>query len=300
MSGRSAAARLEVTAPSSAPEDSTKVADLGARRTQARRRHQLNIFGLRLLVAVIALGSWELTTRIGVVDSFFFGQPSGIAHQLWVWVTQETALGPLWQQVLVTFEETVGGFLVGSVLGVIFGILLGRNRLLAEVFSLYIKAANAIPRVVLGALFAISLGLDLKSKIATAAVLVFFVVFFNAFQGVREVDRNLIANARILGADDRRLTTEVIIPSALSWILASLHISFGLALVGAVVGELFGATAGVGELIYSAEATFNTNGVFAGMLLLAAMALLAEALITALENRLVRWRPPAVGSEIQI
>jgi NitT/TauT family transport system permease protein len=117
---------------------------------------------------------------------------------------------------------------------------------------------------------------------------------------VREVERNLIANARILGADDRRLTTEVIIPSALSWIIASLHISFGLALVGAVVGELFGATQGVGDLIYSAEQNFNANGVFAGMLLLAAMALVAEAIITALENRLVRWRPPAVGSEIQI
>ncbi len=300
MSGRSAAAQLEVTAPTSAPEASPNVTDLGARRLRARRRHQLNIFGLRILVAVIVLGSWELTTRIGVVDSFFFGQPSGVVHQLWVWITDETALGPLWLQVLTTFEETVGGFVVGSVFGVIFGILLGRNALLAEVFSIYIKAATAIPRVVLGALFAISLGLDLKSKIATAAVLVFFVVFFNAFQGVREVDRNLIANARILGADGRRLTTEVIIPSALSWILASLHISFGLALVGAVVGELFGATAGVGELIYSAQANFNTNGVFAGMVLLAAMALLAEALITALEDRLVKWRPPAVGSEIQI
>ncbi|TMD03137.1 MAG: ABC transporter permease subunit, partial [Chloroflexi bacterium] len=121
-----------------------------------------------------------------------------------------------------------------------------------------------------------------------------FVVFFNAFQGVREVDRNLIANARILGADNRRLTTEIIIPSALSWIMASLHTSFGLALVGAVVGELFGATAGVGELIYSAEHLFDAAGVFAGILLLAAVALVAESLITALENRLIKWRPQVV------
>ncbi len=288
-------------APLSAPEpaaaDPTGIA---ARRSRARRRQRLNIYGLRVLVAVLVVGSWELTTQIGIVDRFFFGQPSGIALRLYVWVTEGTALGPLWEQVLVTMEETVGGFLIGTGLGVVIGVLLGRNRLLSEVFSVYIKAANAIPRVVLGALFAISLGLDIRSKIATAAVLVFFVVFFNAFQGVREVDRNLVANARILGADDRRLTTEVIIPSALSWIIASLHISFGLALVGAVVGELFGATAGVGELIYSSEQGFNANGVFAGMLLLAAMALLAEAIITALENRLIKWRPPAVGSEIQI
>jgi NitT/TauT family transport system permease protein len=300
MSGRNAAARLEVTAPSSAPAARAPITDLSAQRIRAGRQRQLNIFGLRILVAVLVLGSWELTTRIGIVDKFFFGQPSGIWHQLVIWVTEETALGPLWEQVLVTMEETVGGFIVGTVLGVIVGVLMGRNRLLSDVFSIYIKAANAIPRVVLGALFAISLGLDIRSKIATAAVLVFFVVFFNAFQGVREVERNLIANARILGADDRRLTTEVIIPSALSWILASLHISFGLALVGAVVGELFGATQGVGELIYNAEHTFNANGVFAGMLLLAAMALVAEAIITTLENRLIKWRPPSVGSEVQI
>src|SRR5260370_7077440 len=99
-------------------------------------------------------------------------------------------------------------------------------------------------------------GLSLWGKAATAVVLVFFVVFFNAFQGVREVDRNLIANARILGADNRRLTTEIIIPSALSWILATLHISFGLAIVGAVVGELFGATAGPAQPILSARPTF--------------------------------------------
>jgi len=108
------------------------------------------------------------------------------------------------------------------------------------------------------------------------------------------VDRNLIANARILGANDRRLTTEILIPSALSWIVASLHISFGLALVGAVVGELFGATQGLGELIYAAKNNFDIAGVFAGMTLLAAMALVAEALITALENRLIKWRPQVV------
>jgi NitT/TauT family transport system permease protein len=302
MSGRNAAARLEMTAPASAPEAPAPTTDLSAQRIRARRRYQLNVYGLRVLTAALVLGTWELSTRYAptIVDPFFWGQPSGIWHQLVIWVTDETALGPLWKQVLVTMEETVGGFIVGTITGVVIGVLMGRNRLLSDVFSIYIKAANAIPRVVLGALFAISLGLDIRSKIATAAVLVFFVVFFNAFQGVREVERNLIANARILGADDRRLTTEVIIPSALSWIIASLHISFGLALVGAVVGELFGATEGVGELIYNAEHTFNANGVFAGMLLLAAMALIAEAILTALENRLIRWRPPAAGSEIQI
>ena len=271
------------------------MSDLAAKRAREGRRRRLTVSVLRVLFAVIWLGSWELTTRLGWVDKFFFAQPSEIALRLWTWFTEGTVLGPLWEQVLVTMEETLGGFVVGSILGVVVGVGLGRSRLLSDVLGVYIKAANSIPRVVLGALFAISLGLDIRSKIATAAVLVFFVVFFNAFQGVREVDRNLLANARILGADNRRLTTEIIIPSAMSWIIASLHTSFGLALVGAVVGELFGATQGVGELIYSAKNLFDANGVFAGMLLLAVLALVAEALITALENRLIKWRPQVVA-----
>ena len=298
MSARNAA-RLRVI---DAARDETATGgqgDLAQRRMQAARQRRLLVNGLRLGVAVVTVGTWEVGARVGFIDKFFWSQPSDIASTLWRWLTEGTDLGPLWEQVLVTMEETVGGFVVGSVIGVVFGIALGRNRLAADVLSPYIKAANAIPRVVVGALFAISLGLDIKSKIATAAVLVFFVVFFNAFQGVREVDRNLIANARILGAGDRQLTTEILIPSALSWIVASLHTSFGLALVGAVVGELFGATAGVGELIYAAKNNFDAAGVFAGMALLAAMALVAETFITALENRLIKWRPP-VATEARI
>jgi NitT/TauT family transport system permease protein len=299
MNVRSAAARLSAGVSASSAPGERPLVDLAAKRRRDARRRQLKVAGLRLLVAVLFLGGWEVTTRLGWIDTFFWSQPSAIFAKLVYWVTQGTELGPLWEQLLVTMEETVGGFIVGSILGVIIGVALGRSRLLSDVLGPYIKAANAIPRVVVGALFAISLGLDIKSKIATAAVLVFFVVFFNAFQGVREVDRNLIANARILGAGDRQLTTEILIPSALSWIVASLHTSFGLALVGAVVGELFGATAGIGELIYNAKNQFDAAGVFAGMGLLAAMALVAEALITALEDRLIKWRPP-VATETRI
>jgi|SRR3989475_6922658 len=294
MNVRSAAARLSVRMQAPAEQAERPLSDLAARRKRVMQRRRLSVAGLRLLLGVVILGAWELTTRLGWVDVFFWSQPSAIAAKLWIWITQGTDLGPLWDQVLVTMQETVGGFIVGSILGIIFGVALGRSALLADVLGPYIKGFNAIPRVVVGALFAVALGLDIRAKIATAAVLVFFVVFFNAFQGVREVDRNLIANARILGANDRRLTTEILIPSALSWIVASLHTSFGLALVGAVVGELFGATQGLGELIYSAKNNFDTAGVFAGMALLAAMALVAEALITALENRLIKWRPQAV------
>jgi sulfonate transport system permease protein len=298
MSVRSAA-RLRLAANAPAEQAGRPASDLAIRRRQQARRRRLVVYGLRLLLGVGILAGWEVGARAGVIDKFFWSQPSDIAATLWRWVTQGTDLGPLWDQVLVTMEETVGGFIVGSVFGVVFGVVLGSNRLLSDVLSPYIKGANAIPRVVVGALFAVSLGLDIKSKIATASVLVFFVVFFNAFQGVREVDRNLVANARILGANTRQLTTEIVIPSALSWIVASLHTSFGLALVGAVVGELFGAYQGVGELIYESKNLFDTSGVFAGMALLAAIALVAEALISELEKRLITWRPP-VATETRI
>src|SRR5439155_23922884 len=194
-------------------------------------------------------------------------------------------------QIATTLEEAFLGFLIGVALGVVFGVALGRVRLLSDVFAPYIKALNAMPRVVLGSIFIITIGYGIWSKVALAVVLVFFVVFFNAFQGVREVDRVLLNNARILGASERQLTTHVIFPSALSWILASLHTSFGFALVGAVVGEYLGAIHGIGIVIATAQSTFNPNGVFAAMLILALVAVTAEFAMTWLENRLIKWRP---------
>jgi NitT/TauT family transport system permease protein len=251
---------------------------------------------LRVLFLVVIIGGWELATRVGIVDKFFWGQPSGIWAQIVKWVTQGTAQGPLWLQIAVTLEETILGFVIGVVLGILFGVVLGRNQFLADILGPYIKAANSIPRVVLGSIFVIGLGLGIQSKVALAVVLVFFIVFFNAFQGVREADRNLLANARILGANQRQLTTEVILPSALTWIIASLHTSFSFALVGAVVGEFLGSTEGIGLMIQTAQGTFNANGVFAAMAILAVVALTMEALVTALENRLLHWRPNTVSN----
>ncbi len=266
-----------------------------ARRQVQARRQRIVVNILRVLVSVIFLSAWEFASRAQWIDPFFFGQPSDVVIQIWTWIIRGTAQGPLWEQIAVTLEETVLGFLIGVVFGIILGIALGRSQILADVFGPYIKAANSIPRVVLGSIFIIWLGLGLPSKVALAVVLVFFVVFFNAFQGVREVDRNLIANARILGASPRQLSTDVILPSALTWIIASLHTSFGFALVGAIVGEYLGAVHGIGLMIATAQGTFNPNGVFAAMVILAVVALLAEALVTLIENRLIKWRPQPVS-----
>ena len=279
----------KIVPPSDASADSTADFPPAERSHVNQRRVMVNV--LRLLFAVVIVGGWELGARTGWIDPFFWGQPSRIWAQIVTWVQHGTAQGPLWEQIYTTMKETVLGFLIGVILGIIFGIALGRVRLLADVLGPYIKAANSIPRVVLGSIFIISLGLGTPSKVALATVLVFFVVFFNAFQGVREVDTNLIANARILGASPRQLSARVILPSALSWIIASMHTAFGFALVGAVVGEYLGAVQGIGLMIQTAQGTFNVNGVFAAMAILAAVALTAEAIITWLENRLLRWRP---------
>ena len=299
MSARSVLSQASA-APATAQRETQ---DFDAERARRRQRRQWLVLFLRVMVAVVVLGVWEAGTRIGcygndtgtcLIDKFFFGQPSGIWDQLVTWVQKGTAQGPLWEQIVVTLEETVIGFAIGVILGIIFGVALGRNRLLSDVAGPYIKALNAMPRVVLGSIFTIMLGLEMPSKVALAVVLVFFVVFFNAFQGVREVDRDLIANARILGATPGLLQRHVILPSALSWILASLHTSFGFALVGAIVGEYLGARKGVGLMIATAQGTFNANGVYAAMLILAILAIVAESLVTRVENALVKWRPNAI------
>lgn len=275
-------------------------ADLAREEAAAQRRikqrRALVIF-LRVAILVIGLGGWEVAARVGWIDPFFFSQPTLIVEQIYDWCVNGTSQGPLWAQVLVTLEETVLGFLIGGVAGVICGIVLGRNKLLSDVFSLYIQIANSIPRVVLGSIFVIAFGLGMASKVALAVVMVFFVVFANAFQGVREADRYMIANAQILGASRRQVTMAVVIPSALSWILASLHVSFGFALVGAVVGEFLGSKQGIGLLISTAQGAFNASGVFAAMIVLAAVALGADYLLTSLEKRLLKWRPAAFSNE---
>ncbi len=284
MSSNLAAPAMARPGPARAPLKAQTLA------VRLRRRRRL-VVALRLLVLVALLGGWELAARTGAMDPFFFGQPTLVAAKLVEWVRDGTSIGPLWRQVWVTLYEAGSGFLIGSALGIVCGVALGRNALLSDVFSIYIKVANSVPRVVLGSIFIVALGLGAASKIALAVVMVFFVVFANAFQGVREADKNLIANARILGASPWQITATVVLPSALSWILASLHVSFGFALVGAIVGEFLGAREGMGLLIATAQGSFDANGVFAAMIVIAAVALLAEGLLTLVEDRMLAWRP---------
>jgi NitT/TauT family transport system permease protein len=260
---------------------------------QRRRRHIVR--ALQVLILVVFLGTWEGSARLNLIDSFFFSMPTQIVMRLVQWFTLGTAQGSIWFQIWVTLEEAMAGFLVGAAAGVVAGIVLGRNRLAADVLSIYIKLANAVPRIVLAPIFIMSFGLGMASKVAVAFVMVFFVVFSNAFQGVREADRAIVTNAQILGASPWQVTRTVIIPSAMSWIFASLHVSFGFAIVGAVVGELLGARYGIGQMIAVAQGNFDAAGVFAGMVVLVVVALAAEYAMTVIEARLARWRPASLN-----
>ena len=269
---------------------------------EMKRRNLLratSVHSLQILLGVSLLTSWQYMADHKILDPFFFGRPSGVWSQLITWIHDGTEIGSIWYNAFVTLKEATYGFLAGVILGVILGVVLGRNRVAAEIFAPYIKVSNSIPRVVLGSIFIVWLGIGSLSKIALAFVLVFFPVFFNAFQGTREADKKLISNARLLGASKGQVTRSVVLPSALSWITASMHVSFGFALIGAIVGEFLGAQHGLGLLIATAQGTFNPNGVYAAMLIIAVMALVAEWSITKIENRLLNWRPTETsGAEL--
>ena len=278
--------------PPDVPADEEPIAANARRRAQ--RRRQLVLIG-QVAVFVAVVGSWELLSDMHVIDPFFFGSPLGIVLRLADWAVHGTAYGSLWLQIWVTLEEALLGFLVGVLSGVIIGVLLGEIPYLADVFGPYIKVVNALPRIVLGSIFTIWLGLGLGSKVMLAAVLVFFVVFFNAFQGVRSVDRNLVANARILGASRLQVVQHVVFPSALTWIIASLHVALGFSIIGAIVGEFLGSQRGLGLVIATAQNTFDANGVFGAMLVIGVLALSAEALMTRIEKRLLAWQPASTA-----
>ncbi|MBB3391759.1 NitT/TauT family transport system permease protein [Rhizobium sp. BK275] len=237
-----------------------------------------------LLVAIV--GGWQLGVAVGFIDVFFFPAPVDIFNQVASWVVDTS----FYSHVAITLTETVLGYLVGTALGVAAGVWLGLSRSTARILDPFIKGLNAIPRVVLAPIFVLWLGLGLWSKVALAVTLVFFVTFFNALQGVREVNPVVLSNARILGARRSDLLRHVYFPAAASWILSSLRTSVGFAVVGAIIGEYLGSSAGLGYLIAQAEGNFDAVGVFAGILILAVFVLIIDSILDIAEKHLIKWR----------
>jgi len=249
---------------------------------------------LQVLVAVVFFGLWQLLTTVPVfgkilLPPFFFSNPVDVASQIVDWFVS----GVIWKHLAITLWESVLAFAIGSFLGITIGFWFARQPRVAAVFDPYVKMANALPRVVLAPIFTLWLGLGIWSKVALGVTLVFFIVFFNVYQGVKETNTTLVENARMLGMGERQLLRHVYWPSALSWMFSSLHTSVGFAVVGAVVGEYLGSAAGLGYLIQQAEGTFDVAGVFAGMIVLSAFVILIDLTVTLAERRLLVWKPTA-------
>ncbi|MGJ4895996.1 MULTISPECIES: ABC transporter permease [unclassified Bradyrhizobium] len=255
---------------------------------------RLGLLALQLLVAVVAIALWQLLATVPVfgriwLPPFFFSNPVDVFAQVIKWF----ATGAIWKHLAITLWESILAFAIGSLGGVLVGFWFARKPLVAAVFDPYVKMANALPRVVLAPIFTLWLGLGIWSKVALGVTLVFFIVFFNVYQGVKEVSTVVRDNARMLGMSERQLMRHVYWPSALSWMFSSLHTSVGFAVVGAVVGEYLGSAAGLGYLIQQAEGIFDVAGVFAGMFVLSAFVILIDICVTLVERRLLVWRPDA-------
>jgi NitT/TauT family transport system permease protein len=240
----------------------------------------------QIAVAATALVVWQAGVALRWLDPFFFSRPTDIARRIGQWIGD----GTLARHLFVTIEESLLGLAIGAVLGIGLGFALARAPRAARVADPFIKMLNAVPRVVLAPLFLLWFGLGIWSKVALAVTLVFFVMFFSTYEGVRNADPVLVDNVRMLGASERQLVRHVLVPSALTWIFSSLHTSLGFAMVGAVVGEYLGATHGLGYVISQAEGTFDTTGVFAGMTVLGIVVVAVGTGVSRVEKWLLRWK----------
>ena len=262
----------------------------------------LRAWQLGLLLALFAI--WHLLATPGLLPplmfdnerqaAFFFGEPLKVLGRVWAWFVTGA---DIYRHLGVTLIETLLAFGLGSVLGLAAGLWLALSPLAGAILEPYVKALNSMPRIILAPIFAVWFGLGIASKVALGVTLVFFIVFFNVYQGVKEVSPVVLANARMLGASPRQLLRHVYLPSATSWVFSSLHTSVGLAFVGAVVGEYLGSSQGVGYLILQAEGSFDINTVLAGILVLTVFALLLDAAVGWVEKRLMKWQPRAGESE---
>ena len=248
-------------------------------------RYRLRLGLARLALLLVSLAVWQAVSGT-LVDSFWISRPSDILQKLLRWI--ET--GVLWYEISITLEEMVVGFLIGALAGLAVGFVLGRSDFLARLLDPFILAIYSLPKIALAPLFILWFGIDLKPKIVLAAVVVFFLVFYNTYAGVRDVDVDLINTVRIMGGNRLQVLRFIVLPSALTWIFTGLKISIPYALIGAVVGEIMASNRGIGYLIEGSAGQFDTAGVFAALLLLMLVATVLNELLNRSESVLLRWK----------
>ncbi|MDO5668368.1 MAG: ABC transporter permease [Alcaligenaceae bacterium] len=257
-------------------------------------RHNYRIWQIGILIILFFI--WHFVSRDDQL-AFFFGEPLGVFQVLWKWFVSD---GNIYKHLGITLSETLLAFVIGTIAGMLMGLWMGLSKTASLIFDPYLTALNSMPRVILAPIFAMWFGLGIWSKVALAFTLVFFIVFFNVYQGIKEVSPTLLDNARMLGANRKQLLRYVYLPSATSWVFSSLHASVGLAFVGAVVGEYLGSASGVGYLILQAEGSFDVNTVYAGIITLTICALLLDALVSVFERYFQTWKPGSKSETQQV
>lgn len=257
---------------------------------QAARRQRRIILVWRLIAVGVWLGSWELASGT-LIDPFFSSAPSDVGARVWEWI----ATGYIWVHLGATLQEMGLGLLAGSTTGILLGFLLGRSETLAAIADPFITALYSLPKLALAPLFILWFGIGLLSKVVLVGLIVFFLVFFNTYAGVRDVDRLYINALRIMGGTKRDVYTKVIFPSSSIWVFTGLKLAVPYALIGAIVGELISSSQGLGFIINNASSFFDTTGVLAGLVYVAVIAITINNLVGVLERRLMVWKTSDVG-----
>jgi NitT/TauT family transport system permease protein len=255
------------------------------KQRRQRRRSAIVVWSLRLLLLAAVLCPWELLSRSGTLEPLFFSRPSAIVNFLWEYVSS----GDIWTHAVATLMATALGFLVGAAAGLPVGLAVGRWSLVERVLAPLIAGLNAMPRVALAPLFVLWFGIGLTSKVMLAGSLVFFIVLVSAEAGVRSVDGELLRMGRSLGAGETMQFKKVVLPSAIPSIFAGLRLGIVYSLLGVVLAEMIGATSGLGQQLALFAGTYQTAGVFALLIVLAALGVSLNSITLSIERRLLRW-----------
>jgi NitT/TauT family transport system permease protein len=273
-------------------------------------RGKVLFWQVAIVAGVMAVWQWGYDLRAvpalkpfvpSILDPYFVSKPS----MIWTSFLKLSCLSDregfaacfarnennLWLALMVTLANMWWGFLLGTASGVVAGLVLGRSDDLSRIFQPFVVAMNSIPRIALVPLIILMFGLGDMSKIVTAWIVVFFVVFFNTFEGTRAVDRDQIAAARLLGASELTLLRTVVIPSALAWVFASLTPAVSFALIGVIVGEFIGAERGLGKLIIEAEARANSSEMMVAIFAMMIVGIVLAAIVRRIQVYLLRWQP---------
>lgn len=240
----------------------------------------------RLVLCGVLIGLWEFGVRAGWIDPYFTSQPSEIFKRLMEWAKD----GSLAQHVPITILEAFLGFTLGTLAGGIAGFVFGWFTKVADLLDPFIVAIYSLPKVALAPLFILWFGIGIETKIILTAVIVFFLVFFNTYAGVRDTSRELIDIIRLMGAGSGQILWRVVLPSALTVIFVGLRVSVPYALIGAVVGEMMASNRGIGFLLTNSTGQFDTAGAFAALLILVIISTAFNGVIVALEKYLLRWK----------